>query len=127
RSDARAFQSVSGLELFPRLDPVGHIPADLVLGKAVTLLELAFELLAATLDHVEIVVGELAPLLLGGALELLPVAFNPVPIHRHPSVWVEMTINERPQRTFLSKLRHHAVDQPAALASRRRAVRMYSV
>src|SRR5580704_5508634 len=62
--------------LFQRPEPVIHVPVDLILGEAVALLQLAFELLAATLDHVEIVVGELAPFFLGEALELLPVAFN---------------------------------------------------
>jgi hypothetical protein len=38
-----------------------------------------------------------------------------------------MTINECLPQTFRAELRHHAVAQPAALASRRRAVRMYSV
>jgi hypothetical protein len=56
---------------------------NLVLGESVALLQLAFELLAAALDHVEIVVGELAPFFLGGALELFSVTFNPVPIQRH--------------------------------------------
>ena len=69
--------------LLQRPEPVVYILVDLVLGETVALLQLDLELLAAALDHVEVVVGELAPLLLGGALELLPVAFNPVPIHRH--------------------------------------------
>src|SRR5258708_10319686 len=69
--------------LFQRPEPVIHVLVDLILGEAVALLQLAFELLAATLDHVEIVVGEFAPLFLCRTLELLPVAFNPVPIHRH--------------------------------------------
>jgi hypothetical protein len=43
------------------LKPVVDILVDLVLGIAVALLELAFELFAAALDDVEIVVGELAP------------------------------------------------------------------
>src|ERR1700730_5948465 len=68
--------------LFQRPEPVVHILVDLILGEAVALLQLAFELLTAALDHVEIVVGEFAPLFLGLALELLPVTFNPVPIHR---------------------------------------------
>jgi hypothetical protein len=58
-------------------EPVVDVLADLVLGKAVALLQLAFELFAAALDDVEIVIGELAPLLLGGTLELLPVALRP--------------------------------------------------
>ena len=66
---------------------------DLILGEAVALLQLAFELLAAAFDPVEIVIGELAPFLLGGALELLPVALDPVPIHCHLSdASVEMAL-----------------------------------
>src|ERR1700704_1846871 len=78
------FHSLAGQgDLFQRPEPVIDILVDLVLGEAVALLQLAFELLAAALDNVEVVVGEFAPLFLGLALELLPVAFNPVPIHRH--------------------------------------------
>src|SRR5262245_32997141 len=79
RRPAGAFAQAN---LLQRAEPVVHVLADLVLGKAVALLKLALELLAAPLDHVEVVIGELAPFFLGGALELLPVAFNPVPIHR---------------------------------------------
>jgi hypothetical protein len=49
---------------------------------AVALLKPAAELRALTLDDVEIVVGELAPLLLSLAFELFPIAFNSIPIHR---------------------------------------------
>src|SRR5438552_19080010 len=74
---------------FQRLEPVVHILVNLILGEAVALLQLAFELIAAAFDRVEIVVGELAPFLLGLAFELLPVAFDPVPIHcRLPFVGV---------------------------------------
>jgi hypothetical protein len=59
---------------------------DLALGlvprHAVALLKPAAELHALTLDDVEIVVGELAPLLLSLAFELFPIAFNSIPIHR---------------------------------------------
>ena len=65
-----------------RREPIVHVLSDLVLGEAVALLQLAFELLAAALDHIQVVVGELPPFLLRGALELLPVTFDPVPIHR---------------------------------------------
>ncbi len=43
--------------LFQRPEPVIHVAADLILGEAVTLLQLAFELFAAPLDHIEIVIG----------------------------------------------------------------------
>jgi hypothetical protein len=49
---------------------------------AVALLKAAAEFRALTLDDVEIVVGELAPLLLSLAFELFPIAFNSIPIHR---------------------------------------------
>src|SRR5246127_4731052 len=59
---------------------------DLALGlvprHAVALLKPAAELRALTLDDVEIVVGEFAPLLLNLAFELFPIAFNSIPIHR---------------------------------------------
>src|SRR5215831_1405338 len=59
---------------------------DLALGlvprHAVAPLKPAAELRALTLDDVEIVVGEFAPLLLNLAFELFPIAFNSIPIHR---------------------------------------------
>src|SRR5258707_450555 len=67
--------------------------------EAVALLQLAFQLIAATLDHVEIIIGEFAPLLLGLAFDLLPVAFNPVPIHRYPP-WRERDSNGLIIQTF---------------------------
>src|SRR6185436_11031236 len=46
----------------------------LILGDAVLLLDLAG-------DHIQLVVGQLAPLLFRLALDLLPVAFDAIPIH----------------------------------------------
>src|SRR5580693_592721 len=81
--EARAMAGASSKcrHLLQRPEPVVHVLVDLILGEAVALLQLAFELVAPALDDVEIVVGELAPFLLGGALELFPVSFDPVPIH----------------------------------------------
>src|SRR3982074_2816704 len=107
--------------LFERLEPVIHVLVNLVLGEAVALLQLAFELLAAALDHVEIVVGEFTPLFLGLSLELLPIAFDPVPIHRHLLLSLRWPF-QRPGSSNVPGL----PDQPA-LASLRRAVRMNSV
>src|SRR3981081_860765 len=87
-------------DLFERLEPVIHILVNLILGEAVALLQLAFELLAATLDHIEIVVGGLAPLFLRGSLELLPVTFNPVPIHCHLLSKLTWLFNGRANQTF---------------------------
>src|SRR5216684_2752876 len=65
-----------------RCQPGIDLPLRLVLGDAVTLLQTAGELLSPALDHVKVVVGELSPLPPNLALELLPVAFDAVPIHR---------------------------------------------
>ena len=48
---------------------------------AITSLELALELLAAAVDLGEVVVGQLAPFLFDLAGELLPVAFDAIPVH----------------------------------------------
>ena len=54
------------LDELPRLlaVPVVNVLLDLILGEAVTLLDLSFELIAAAVDHSEVIVGEFAPLLL---------------------------------------------------------------
>src|SRR5450631_107399 len=111
-ANAGAFRSLSGVVLLQRPEPVVHIPVDLILGKTVALLQLAFELFAAAFDHVEIVVGEFAPLLLRGALELFPVPFDPVPIHRHLPLRLRRRLNRRTIRTFREELRHPVVDMP---------------
>ena len=51
------------------------------LGQSVTLLDAADQLLAAAFGDVEIVIGQLAPLLLDLALELFPVPFHAVIVH----------------------------------------------
>src|SRR5215210_5483175 len=79
---SRGFWCSVQRSLLQRPEPVVHILVDLILCKAVALLQLAFKLLAAALDHVEIVIGELAPFFLGSSFELLPVPFDPVPVHR---------------------------------------------
>jgi hypothetical protein len=48
---------------------------------ATPLLQPARKLGTLALDHIEVVVGELAPLLLNLAFELFPVAFDAIPIH----------------------------------------------
>jgi hypothetical protein len=52
-----------------------------VLRDAVGLLDLARQLIAVSGNHVEVIVGEFAPLCFHLALELLPVAFNDIPVH----------------------------------------------
>src|SRR5688572_25117490 len=75
---AQSWLMIPALAVVPFVDVV----TDLVLGVAVALLDLAFELVAAAFDHVEVVVSELSPLLFDLALDLLPIAFHTMPIHR---------------------------------------------
>src|SRR5262245_48969919 len=63
------------------LDPVIDLALGLILGVAVALLQTTGELGALALDDIQIVVGELAPFLLGLTLELFPVTFDAIPIH----------------------------------------------
>jgi hypothetical protein len=65
----------SYLPLLRRI-PIVDVPAHLILGKAIALLDLAFQLLAAAVDCVQVVAGELAPLFLDLALDLLPICFG---------------------------------------------------
>src|SRR5688572_3401775 len=61
--------------------PVLDLAIRLVLRAAVALLDLADELVALAVDDRNVIIGELAPALLDLTLELLPVAFNAIPIH----------------------------------------------
>src|SRR5262249_35680773 len=78
RADAcrKATSSIRGFE--PGVD----LAVGFVLRHAVALLKPAAELRALALDDVEVIAGELAPLLLNLAFELLPIAFDTIPIHR---------------------------------------------
>src|SRR5262249_52739512 len=62
-------------------DPAVDLLLGLVFGDAVALLDLADQLDAASFDCGEIVVSELAPLLLDLAAQLLPITFDTVPVH----------------------------------------------
>jgi hypothetical protein len=61
--------------------PIVDLPLGLLLGEAVTLLDLAGKLDTAALDDIEIVIREFAPLCLGLALVLGPLAFDDIPVH----------------------------------------------
>jgi hypothetical protein len=63
--------------------PVVNIASGAVFLVAVALLNFPFQLVALAGDLVEIIVRELSPLLLDLPLHLLPVSFNPVPVHGH--------------------------------------------
>src|SRR6478609_10927757 len=68
------------------LEPIVNILSGLILGDAVPLLDLAFQLVTTSIDDVEVVVGEIAPFLFDLALHLFPVSFNAIPIHEIPPV-----------------------------------------
>src|ERR1700691_2385230 len=74
-------RDLGGFVLRPQ--PVVHVPAHHVFSQAIALLDLAFELVALSVDGGQIVVGELTPLLFDLAFGLLPISFNAVPVHRH--------------------------------------------
>src|SRR5258705_4721273 len=76
---------VGSLLLVHALEPRIDVPLRLVLGIAVALLQPAGELGALAFDHVEVVIGELAPLLLRPAFELFPIALHTIPIHHFHS------------------------------------------
>jgi len=61
--------------------PVAQLFLDVILGRAVAFLDLARELIAPAGDDVEVVIGQLAPLLLDAARDLFPVALNAIPVH----------------------------------------------
>jgi len=52
---------------------------------AVALLDPTRELIAAARGRCEIIVRELSPLLFGSTLELLPIAFDSIPVHHSHS------------------------------------------
>src|SRR5208337_1030036 len=58
-------------------EPSVHVLTDLILGYSVSLLEFTLELIAAAIDDVQIVIGQLAPLLLDLAFDTIPVHFQP--------------------------------------------------
>ena len=53
----------------------------MILSKPVAFLNLTLKLILSPIDYIEVIVGESVPLLLGSALELLPVAFDSIPVH----------------------------------------------
>src|SRR5262245_15179631 len=67
--------------LIERAFPGFHLLLGFVFRNAIAFLDLADELVAIPGDHVQLIVRELAPLLLDLALDLLPVALYAIPIH----------------------------------------------
>src|SRR5215831_8545885 len=67
--------------LVDAFEPSVDLPLSLVLGHAIALLESTAELGALAFDHVDVVVGELAPFLLKLSFERVPIAFDTIPVH----------------------------------------------
>src|SRR5688500_1467492 len=61
--------------------PLRYLAVSFVSRQSIGVLNAADELVAFSRDNVEIVIGELAPLLLHLALECLPITFHTIPIH----------------------------------------------
>jgi hypothetical protein len=61
--------------------PIVNVLAGLIFREAISLLNFAFQLITTTVDHIEIVVSELAPFLFNFAFDLLPISLDPIPVH----------------------------------------------
>src|SRR5260221_3931251 len=68
-------------ETLDAVHPAVDLTLRLVLGDAIALLNATDELILLAVDDREIVFGQLAPLLLHLAGQLLPIAFNTIPVH----------------------------------------------
>src|SRR5438067_6975445 len=75
--------------------PVIDLPFGFVLGATVSFLDLAFELVTAAGDLVEIVVSQLSPLRFHLALDLFPVSLDAIPIHGCCSFMRLLKLNAR--------------------------------
>lgn len=64
--------------------PVVDLALGFVFGLAVAFLQLARELFPVAANDVQVVIGELAPVLLDLALELFLIAFDLIPVHGDP-------------------------------------------
>src|SRR5580704_6419379 len=73
--------------LLRRRIPVRDLALGFFLGDAVSLLDLAYEALMLAGDHIEIVIGQLAPLLTNRSLHLSPLAFNLLRVHMKIASW----------------------------------------
>src|SRR5690242_111808 len=68
-------------EDLPVLLPLCNLFLRFLARDAISVVDAADQLLAIAGDDVEVIIGELAPLLLGLALEDLPIAFDAIPVH----------------------------------------------
>lgn len=95
--------------------PVVDVFLHLILGVAVSGLDLALQLFAVAIDFGDVVVSELAPLLFHLAGKLLPVSFNPIPVHG-VLLWrltPQLTIKERNSISLVPHYRQRSRLHPA--------------
>src|SRR5579864_5609440 len=76
-----SFFSILG---FQRLHKFVRLLLGLLSGNPVALLNSSDQLLAAPIDHVQVIVREFSPFFLGLTLHLLPFPFDLIPIHGQP-------------------------------------------
>ena len=81
RPDRALLSSAFRLKVLVNLLEKFELPLHLILGDAVAFLDLPGQLVAFAGDQLEITVREPAPFFFHMSLELLPIAFNHVPIH----------------------------------------------
>ena len=79
------------------LQPIIDVLAHHIPGHAIALLDESFELLAPSVDHGQIVIGKLTPLLFDLALCLFPISFDAVPVHIVTSK-IRMPVPDRERR-----------------------------
>jgi hypothetical protein len=77
-ADVLFFQSG---DLVQPISPILHLPLRLILRDAISFLHATDELVLLAVDNSQVIFSELAPLFLDLAGDLLPVAFDAVPIH----------------------------------------------
>jgi hypothetical protein len=73
----------SQLHYFLLVKPLVDLPACVIFGEAIPLLDQTFELISTASDSVQIVIGEIAPFLFDLSFRLFPASFNAVPIHSY--------------------------------------------
>jgi hypothetical protein len=81
---SKAYRTFHGSPLsspFYGMKPGIHILLRLSLGDTIALLDRAFELITTTIHFVEFIVRELAPIFFHLPFDLLPISFNPIPVH----------------------------------------------
>src|SRR5437868_10672103 len=92
--------------------PIGELLLGLVLADAVRILDLADELIALAGDLVELVVGQLAPLLVQLAFGLLPVSCDAVPVHGFPFSVMRCPLYRRAGSRYAAERRRQAWLKP---------------